>query len=100
MVAKPIEGTTSIAKILERLVARWWELAQVGYPRDRTNRVGWAEHLQRLLAESEKRDSESRNDPALDEQFPKFVNREPQVTQGGSDVEGLEFVLALLSRRR
>ena len=92
-------GTTSIAKRLERLVARWRELAEVGYPRDRTNRYGWAEHLRRL-AESEGRDSESGNDPALAEQPPKYQDREPQVTQGGPDAEGLQFYLALLSRRR
>jgi len=71
MLAELIEETTSITEKLERLVARWWELAEIGYPRERTNRVSWAEHVQRLLAESEGRDSESKNDPPLDAPSPR-----------------------------
>ena len=100
MLVEPIEGATSISERLERLVARWWELAGVGYPRDRTNQVSWAEHIQRLLAEPEKRDGESKNDPALDAHPPRHEDWERQLTRDSLDAEGLGSFLAFLSQRR
>ena len=38
---------------LEKLVTRWWELAEIGYPPEQKNRVSWAEHLERLAVEDE-----------------------------------------------
>jgi hypothetical protein len=86
------------AERLDKLVTRWWELAGVGYPRERTNQVGWAEHLERLAAEHEKRDGESNNDPAPGSHPPSPQNRERQMAQGSADAEGLAPFLALLSQ--
>lgn len=88
------------AEKLEKLVARWWELAEVGYARGGKDRVGWAEHLERLAAEPEKRDGESKNDPALEAHPPRHEDWERQLTQDSLDAEGLGSFLALRSQRR
>ena len=100
MLTGKVKAPNIEAERLDKLVTRWWEQAGIGYPRDRTNRVGWAEHLERLAAESEKRDSESNNEPAPGSHPPNPENQERQVTEESLAAEGVPPLLALLSRAR
>ena len=45
-----------------RELAQWWrEFAEVGYSRKRQERIAWAEHLERLAGEHEKREKEQKS---------------------------------------
>ena len=93
-----VKASSARAGRLEKLVARWRELAEAGYRHNSSHRTGWAEHIERLSAQPGAHNGDATN--GSNSHPPEDVYSERQLEQGSLSAQGLAPLVTILSRRQ